>query len=231
MSRTWNVSVAVGNIRGNPVMRQRKVLEDSFRLCAMAQVVLAVEIKLARYNRAFRRAANKENQRVFFERRASQVAVPARWGTALKTAQHVLTKGAGWIPQPARDLNLVFHEETKTVYGVAHLTNGAWNRKRKPFKKARQRRWIRQEMRIQQIVEALHQEGWTVVIGGDMNTGPLRPRVNFHRNQETVMHAGLMWLVVIPAPGVQVIETRERKVDDIHTDHPFIRAKLTFHHA
>ena len=45
----------------------------------MGAVVLAVEIGLPRYNRAFRAAATRRHQQVFHEKWPVQVAVPDSW--------------------------------------------------------------------------------------------------------------------------------------------------------
>lgn len=217
--------MAVGNVRGNPLMRQRLVREDCRALMGLADVAMAVEIRVPRYNRAFRRAAAAEGKRPYFERSANQVAAPRGWGQ-LHGQRHVLTKGAAWIPQPKREACVLLDPAEKVAYVAVHMTNGAWNRKRKPFKRARQRRWLVQECGVSRLVADLVAEGYTVIVGGDLNTGPLRPSASFHPRQRVAARAGLMWALVVPADGAEARVAERRVVRDVNTDHPFLRVKI-----
>lgn len=229
--KRWSVSVAVGNIKGNPLMSQPKVRSDAHVLSALAEVVLAVEIKIARYNRAMYHAAKAHAQKVYFEKHPNQISAPEAW-TKTHKKHHRLSKGDATIPNPGRELDILFDDETKTAYGVMHLTNGAWNPKRKPRKKARQKLWLKQVAEARKIIAHLHSLGWTVVVGGDFNTGPMMPHVELHADQQVVNRAGLMWLVVIPAEGVTVkVFGKVTKTRGLYTDHPFIRATLQFEQA
>lgn len=220
MNPTISVSVVVGNVRNNPPMPQEDVVEDVETLHAMGQVVLACEIGKRRYDRAFRRAADENGRRAFFERSAVQVSVPRRW--PVHTRKHRLTLGIAGI-NPSRYMNIVFCDATKVAFASIHMTNGAWNLKRKPMKRWRRWAWNRQQRRARAIVADLRRLGWTVVIGGDMNR---RTAPRFHDKQQLVASASaIIHLVVVPASGVKVTWhgiVRKRG----NSDHAFVRATL-----
>lgn len=213
-------TVAVGNIRGNPVMRQRNVRHDSHDLFDMGEVVLACEIGLARYDRAFENAADLRDRRVFFRRSAVQVATPEDWATV--GARFKLTRGLAGV-NPARWLNVVFNQNSRTVYAATHMTNGGW-KKGKSRRLWRRRMWFKQFRKIKAKVAEWLAAGWNVVLGGDINRVDIQ---EFHPRQVVANHAGLMHLYAIPARGYKV-NVRGRDRMDPHSDHPFIRAKINF---
>lgn len=70
------------------------------------------------------------------------------------------------------------------------------------------------------LVARLHDRGFTVVIGGDMNNGN-RP-IRWSRLQTVTIQRELMQLAVIPASGVRAHVSRTNVVTDVYTDHPFV---------
>ena len=124
--------------------------------------------------------------------------------------------------------NAVFDQDTRTAYLAVHLTNGAWGPKWKSFRALRRRRWRTQVHRLRALIQELRHGGWTVVVGGDLNTGPQMPVVSLHPEAVVAIRAALMHLVVIPAEGVQVRVSSARGDHRVFTDHAFIRATLHF---
>lgn len=216
-------TVAFGNIRANPVMAQKRVVQDTNLLFRMGQIVAACEIGPVRYNRAFRRAANQRQRRVFFERSANQIAVPDHlrsYGQKYK-----LTSGIAGI-NPSRHLNVVFCPTTKTAYVVTHFTNGAWNRKKKSRKAWRQKMWLRQEAEAARLIKQWSTEGWDIVIVGDMNR--LWPP-NFHGRQVLIIDAGIIQMIAVPAYGRRItVDERRIEKHSQWSDHPFISANIDF---
>lgn len=226
MNRQYDVTVAVGNIRGNPVMPQRKVEHDCLALMALADVIFVNEMKRRRYDKALHKAAEVYKKTVVFTRRPNAVAHPKSW-QGLRSETVVLTKGDRRVPQPKRELNLVHDDVYRITYGVTHLTNAAWNRKRRPFKGRRRRLWLKQQQGIQEVARRLHREGRTFILCGDMNTGPLRRHIDVHSNQRTIYRHGLMHMIIVPAPDVRVLVDGTKRVGDVFTDHPLIRGRVT----
>lgn len=202
-----------------------RVLSDARKLMKMGRVVLACEIKGLRYNRAFRKAAGENGLRVLFEKYAVQMAVPKdmeiTWVRVVK-----LTDGVTGV-NPSRFLVLAFNAKDREIYAATHMTNGAWGRKIKLRRALRQHLWLTQERKIRETLAPYVKTGWTVYIGGDMNTGVYRNTVNFHRNQKVMERSGLMWLLVVPGQGTKVAVDGRNVVRNVFTDHPFIRAKGT----
>lgn len=215
--------VSVGNIKGRPLMKQPFVLHDCNLLMEMGKVALACEVGISRYNKAFRDAAKARNRRVFFERKAVQVAVPDHIPSYGQV--HRLSRGLKFV-NPSRYLNVVFCPETNTAYGSIHMTNGAWNSKKKSRKSWRRKTWLKQELRAAALISKWRAEGWNIIIGGDMNRNE-PPR--FHDAQVVAKKSGIIQLIVIPARGFSatVKHTHEERYRQ-KSDHPFISASITF---
>lgn len=224
------VGVAAGNIQNRPLMRQEDVRADTALLFSLGVVILACEVKIARYNRAFRRIAHRVGLKVYFERRAVQAAVPREWNSVGRA--HRLSRGLAGI-NPARWFNAIFEMEAKTVYVATHFTNGAWNDKPKRRKAWRRWVWRLQERRARALIAGWVAAGWNVVVGGDLNTGRYRNTVDFHPDQVVAVHAGLMWIVAIPAEGREVVVRHRRITPNKRTkgDHPFVSAAIGFRRA
>lgn len=218
-------TVSVGNIKNKPRALPRwKAREDIEKLCRMGTVNLAVEMGPQFYKRLFKEAA----QRVLHADTKAMVGVPHSYRTFPVRVR--LTKGRRLV-NPARYLNGVVVTDQHfgdTVFAVTHWTNGAWNFKRKPFKKWRRRRWFQQEAATAAQVARWVDQGYNVVVGGDFNTGPLRSHVQLHPDQVLVERAGLMHLYAIPTKGYTVKALGRRVERDVHTDHPFLRAFIQF---
>ena len=219
-------TVSVGNIKNKPFpLRRWKAQEDIEKLCRMGTVNLAVEMGPRYYKQLFRNAA----QQVFHADSKVMVGVPDTYNVE-DFCSHPLTKGIRGI-NPRRYLNAVVITDQHfgpTVFMATHWTNGAWNFKRKPFKKWRKKRWLQQQARAARLVSVYVDLGYNVVVGGDFNTGPARWSVALHKDQVLVERAGLMHLYAIPAPGYTVKVLGRRIERDVHTDHPFIRAFIHF---
>lgn len=222
-------TVSVGNIKNKPRMKQHKVEADCHTLTRMGTVALACELGPKRYKKAFRQAAHTRGLYAPRVDRAVQVAVAQSWAVG---ATHTirLTRGLPGV-NPSRWITCVEvpgEHFGPTVFMATHWTNGAWNFKRKPFKRWRKKRWLRQEAKARRLVGGLVAQGWNVVIGGDFNTGPMRSHVNLHPNQHLVERAGLMHLYAIPTKGYTTKVLGRRVERDVHTDHPFLRAFIHF---
>ncbi len=219
-------TVSVGNIKNKPRALPRwKAREDIVKLCRMGTVNLAVEMGPRFYKDLFRENVG----RAFFPKSKVMVGVPAAYKYVFPRSCE-LSEGRRGI-NPRRYLNGVFVEGEHfgpTVFAATHWTNGAWNFKRKPFKKWRRRKWLQQEDTTRHIVQAWLDLGYNVVVGGDFNTGPMRNHVRLHPNQVLVERAGLMHLYAIPTKGYTTKVLGRRVERDVHTDHPFLRAFIHF---
>lgn len=213
-------TVAVGNVQNRPPMPQVWVEQDIDALFVYGLVVLACEIGLRRYKRAFAAAAEASGRRVFHLDTKVPVAVPAGWGRTYGE-RHRLTRGLLGV-NPARFFNAVFYPRRRVVYVSTHFTNGAWNHKSKFMKAWRRRAWLKQQARAARLVDLWHRDGWRVVIGGDMNR--LEPP-EFHPDQQVIVSSGLMHLLVVPADNREV-PARGRMRIKRRSDHKYLRARI-----
>lgn len=206
-------------------MARFRVRSDAFKLMKLGQVILACEIKGARYDTAFRDAARHNRKKVLFEKYAVQMAVPKdveiSWVKTVK-----LTDGVKGI-NPSRFLQLAFNAEEREIYAITHMTNAAWGLTIRRGRALRRRLWLTQERKIRETIAPYVANGWTVYIGGDMNTGRYRNTVNFHDKQKVMERRGLMWLLVVTGQGAKTAVTARKVVGSVFTDHPFICATGT----
>lgn len=219
---TTMARVAAGNIQNRPLMPQDKVREDTKLLFSLGLVVLACEVKVLRYDRAFRQFAHRLARRVYFEKRPTQAAVPKSWRSWGRAYR--LTRGLAGI-NPARWFNAVFCPESRTIYVSTHFTNGGWNAKPKRRKAWRRWAWRRQERKARALIAEWNAKGWNVVVGGDLNR-VMDP--DFHSRQVTVVQAGIMHIIAIPAPGNKVVSRRARITRNVNGDHPFVSVEVGF---
>ena len=193
----------------------------AMRLAGPDGVVAAVEIDREN-DEPFEQAAHRANKRVVFRNRKTQVAFPAKWHSFTRL-QRTLTDALAGI-NPARDLNGVANCEQRTIYWSAHLPNG----KNKPGKVARLWRlaqWNRYERRAGRKINRWHERGWHQVVTGDIND---RHGINLHPRQVKAVHAGLMQMYAIPAPGHVVEVPRSHKTRSNKGDHPVVVAEVEF---
>lgn len=165
--------------------------------------------------------ARLHNLRAIHPRRKVQVAVPKDWHAY--ASEYRLTRS--WQPvNPARYLNAVFCPDQNTIFAVTHLTNGAWNQKKKIGKKLRRKLWLKQERELRQHVERWRELGWNVVIAGDMN----RYSAPFLAEGQRVVSEEYMHIICIPADGYEVRIRDERVRFKVHSDHPQVSADVRF---
>ena len=193
----------------------------AMRLAGHDGVVAAVEIDREN-DEPFEQAAHRANKRVVFRNRKTQVAFPAKWHSFTRL-QRTLTDALAGI-NPARDLNGVANCEQRTIYWSAHLPNGK-HKRGKVARLWRLAQWNRYERRAGRKIARWNSRGWHQVVTGDIND---RHGINLHRAQVKVVHAGLMQMYAIPAPGHVVEVARSHKTRSNKGDHPVVLADIDF---
>ena len=193
----------------------------AMRLAGPDGVVAAVEIDREN-DEPFEQAAHRANKRVVFRNRKTQVAFPAKWHSFTRL-QRTLTDALAGI-NPARDLNGVANCEQRTIYWSAHLPNGK-HKRGKVARLWRLAQWNRYERRAGRKIARWNARGWHQVVTGDIND---RHGINLHPAQVKVVHAGLMQMYAIPAPGHVVKVARDHATRSNKGDHPVVVADITF---
>ena len=79
--------------------------------------------------------------------------------------------------------------------------------------------------RTRRKIRYWHKRRWHQVVAGDIND---RHGINLHPAQVKVVHAGLMQMYAIPAPGHVVEVARSHKTRSNKGDHPVVLADITF---
>lgn len=199
----------------------KQARHDSELAMSLGDVVLACEVDRSN-DGPFDDAAHKSGKRVVFRGRKTQVAFPASWRSFTRL-QRTLTEALTGV-NPARDLNGVADCDTRTIYWAAHMTNGK-NKPGKSYRLWRGIQWRRYERRAARKVAKWNARGWHQIIGGDLND---RNGARFHERQETAAHAGLMWLIAIPAPGHYLMPSRDHVTRSNKGDHPVVWADVEF---
>jgi hypothetical protein len=208
------VLVATLNVRSNPEMVQRRVVHDVRRAVAIAAVVLWQEIGPTRYKNALRALAG------LWRHAHLRLAIPISWDAEefeRLGSGHQRTHRGRATASPARYLSWVIlrHRETgaEVVFLNTHFVSGAWNDKRKTFKAWRRRMWLRHYAALEAKVAQFHDQGYTVVGGGDFNR---RNVERFHADLEWMSAGGIDYLFVVPGPhdktnvqGFQVVRNFE----------------------
>ena len=224
MTRVVGINIPHRTRRESSEAHRKRSAYDArlaMRLAGPDGVVAAVEIDREN-DEPFEQAAHRANKRVVFRNRKTQVAFPAKWHSFTRL-QRTLTDALAGI-NPARDLNGVANCEQRTIYWSAHLPNG----KNKPGKVARLWRlaqWNRYERRAGRKIRYWHKRRWHQVVAGDIND---RHGINLHPRQVKAVHAGLMQMYAIPAPGHVVEVARSHKTRSNKGDHPVVVADIDF---
>ena len=138
------------NIRATPPQRSKRVREDlELALALGLHVYCWQELgKYKRYIRILKRVFGRDRWRHLFEGKRNIITLRRKRFHVLDTRTKLLSKAAGWLPQPKRLANAVLLRDKYTgdVDWVVnfHLTNGAKNRRWFPrrIKEARVNRWL-----------------------------------------------------------------------------------------
>ena len=211
--------VAVANIA--KYLTPAQTLADTRQVFRDGEVVMANELSNPSHRMIFLNTANRHRMQLVHPKQKVQVAVPEEWHAY--GSRYRLTRS--WQPvNPARYLNVVFCPDQNTIYAVTHMTNGAWNKKKKIGKKLRRKLWLKQERELRKHVERWVELGWNVVVAGDMNrySAPLLAL------GQQVVSEEYMHIIAIPTDGHQVRIKDERVRFKVNSDHPQVSADVEF---
>lgn len=220
-----HISVAVANIKSNPLMPLVYVDHDMALAAKPApDVVMAQEIAPPTYKARFRRFFGP-GRRIAGIRREVPIAYPSRWKTvaAWSKRRHL---GIPHITPNRYDVIV----KAITVDGIrvallnTHMISEAWTHNDKTTK-LRRALWRRHHKRTHKAVARLRDAGYSVILAGDLNHPG---SVSFGPKQHDVYVAGLLQLSVLPAPGVRLAAepTTRKAAGKVHTDHPILIASI-----
>jgi hypothetical protein len=195
---------------------------------AHADVYLMAEISTTPERALFRSALQRQHARAAGI--STDTAIGYRPSTITKRvvrAGYFHRAAAGPFSPARRYVLLKGDVDGFKVAAIAlHLTNGCTPRYRgRWWHEARcvavhdEISWIRTH-----LVTRLHNDGWTVVVGGDLNRGRrVRWQGRHHWGERRIPVRSLMQLAVIPAAGVTATLTHTRWIGHnghpLHTDH------------
>lgn len=223
-------TVVAANIRSFPTMRRYAYRHDMARLTRIkgAKAVLGAEIhepngELYYWRRDWRRAGYVVKHP---DVEVAQALDPRRFRIVSSHMRLLHGKVAGPV-SPARWF--VLTKARVRGFNVAvislHLTNGCWAGQRaRWFYSARCEALAVEIRRVRDRVAQLHADGWTVVVGGDMNK---HQRIDWspEPGEVAIQPVSLMQIAVVPAAGVtahlyagRVIRCREHG-GTLFTDH------------
>lgn len=211
--------VAVANIKKD--MTPARTLADTRQVFRDGEVVMANELSNPSHRAIFMDEANKHRAQLPHAQQKVQVAVPEEWNAYSRRVR--LTRGFPLV-NPARWMNVVYCPQENTIYCAVHMTNGAWNRRKKRTKKIRRRLWLKQQSIMRAEVERWLALGWNVVIAGDMNR--FSPP-GLHARQVSVSEE-YMHIVCIPTAGYLVRIRDEVVRVKVNSDHPQVSANVEF---
>lgn len=210
LPRRASFTAVAANIRSYPAMSRRHYRHDIARLTRIRghKVVLGTEIMRRHRERALWRALWRSHG--YWLAGGSTENHEALTGAVRRvtaSSTRIAAKAAG-PDSPPRYLTI-----TKGVLDGrplaaldTHLTNGCFPHNRdRWWYPARCRTNDRERAVIRRIADRLHWAGWTVLVGGDMNT---HQRIRWGARQQSV-DSGVMQLAILPAPHVRV------HVDDV----------------
>jgi hypothetical protein len=236
IAATDSLVVALGNFCSNPVYPAGKIKQDMKSMFSLhPDVTLSCEVAPASYRKRLRKVAHHHGHDVYGIAKATpgdgRTENPITIGQRLAVTgtPHTirLSNGRAKIT-PDRDMTIVrTHTPAahKLAFIGAHLVSEAWTHQ-DATTAWRRATWNQEHDRIKAKVAHLHQLGWTVIVGGDLNHPD---PVTWHKNQVLAVNRGLMQLAVIPAHGItahvgalDVIGVRK-----LTTDHPIIAAPIT----
>lgn len=160
--------------------------------------------------------------------RGREVPISLRHWEVLDAYQVRLHRGRpGAGPSRWATVVIATHEggalQGAVAFVATHFVAGAWNDKRKPWKKWRQRVWEKSWADCGEIIEGLVDQGFPVVFGGDLNRiGVIRPVPGF----KWATHHSIMYLGAVSGDELKVQATRALKPRHGSADHPIIGAEI-----
>lgn len=239
-SRTARFTVVAANIRSFPTMSRHAYRHDVHRLTQIVgrKAVLGSEIKPRNGERwQWVHQWHAAGYAVLHRERETTQAIDTHGFRFVSSASRFIHRKVAGPASPSR-----YWVRTKTTisgYRVAfmslHLTNGCTARHRFRWWYAARCRALRDEIATaRHRVATLHANGWTVIIGGDLNT---RHRVDWSpvSGERSIRPTTLMQIAVVPAAGVtaalrdtRVVRAR-RNGGVLFTDHnaPVTHVALT----
>lgn len=232
------IRAAVGNFQSLPVHSKKLIRADMRKMFTLdPDVTFSCEIKPATYRSALRVVARRHGHPAVYGL-AKDTAGDGRTENAITLGHRLslhapahtrrLSDGLAKVT-PNRDMTIV---RTVTPAGLrvahvaTHLVSGGWSEHTDSTTAWRRATWHAEADRIRAKVQQLHDHGWSVLVGGDLN----HPHaVTWHADQITAANQGLMQLAVIPAKGIRahVGPLSIIPADRLTTDHPIIAAPVT----
>lgn len=227
------INVTTANVCGNPMRPKWAVRRRMDQAISIAGVVFGQEIarsnrwRRGNYSSMWRSVAWDHNKRTYGSPREVPISLNTDVWKVLGTSS-VMVHGGRKRVSPARYITVVEarrHTGELVAFVNCHTVS-------KPRRGVSASRWRMDRHRLYmsklgRIVARLHEAGYTVVFGGDMNHR--RPR-KVHPDQLTLVSSGLDHLWVLPGPDatVRIRKPRKRRRTAL-MDHPILTGRFYLH--
>ena len=225
--RNIRLRVVVANIMCNPRMPQGWVEDDMEAIYQHhPDVVMWSEVEIWRYQNALSEVFMPHlwnNQFNFGIESPISLRISKFPGYQRFTHNWIKAHSGRPLTTPRRVIAFTLDHDLKILFLTGHDVSGAWNRKKKLFKKWRQRMWTRHWNKAKHLIDDYTERGYAVIYGTDFN------RLNvpaFSDYQHTAVEHGIDKLFVISGPETKIKVLKHGKVEGLHTDHPAIWADL-----
>lgn len=227
------ITVTTANICGNPLRPKPAVRRRMRRALSQPDVVFGQEVarsnrwRSGNYSKMWHRVAVVYGKVTFGGPHEVPISIPKGW--KILGSELVKVHGGKRRVSPARYIVAVRVQVGE--HQLAFVNCHPVSKPRRGVTSSRWRiaRWDQYRTRLAGIVTDLHDQGHTVVFGGDMNKRDV-PRI--HPDQAQLIHSGLDHLWIAPATGVTATVTRRRKVGrTLLMDHPILTVTVDLRSA
>lgn len=222
------LTVTTANICGNPLRARPAVRKRMRRALARAGATFGQEVarsnrwRRGNYSTLWHRIARRAGKATVGGSREVLLSFPTSWPVSSAMVDEVHGGRRGVSPARYIAVACVLVDGVRVALVNCHPVSKP--RRGVPASAWRIARWAQYHARLVELVDQLVDEGYTVVVGGDMNR---RKVPVIHARQRTLVRSGLDYLWIVPAAGVSVVGVHTRKIGrTILMDHPILSATV-----
>lgn len=218
--------VTTANICGNPRRPKAAVRRRMRRALMLGGATFGQEVarstrwRRGNYSAEWHQLAEHLGRVTIGGPREVPISLPAGWPVRSSSVELVHAGRRG--VSPARYLTTACTVVDGILVAFVNVHPVSKPRRGVPASSWRIARWAQYHDRLREHVAELVAEGYTVLVGGDLN------RVNvpaFNARQRTLIAAGLDHLWIVPARGVAVVDVQASKIRrTLLMDHPILSA-------
>ena len=221
--------ISTANVRGRPLMPQRKVRLDVKTAKSRSGIVGWQEIGSDRYKRAVKGIYGDD-----WETCQLSVPIPISVRSSnfkILKSGYQLTHHGKALATPNRYVSWAFVQGRdnpfKFIVMNTHYVSGAWNNKPKPYKAWRKRVWEVHWKVQYDLVRGFHNAGYSILGTGDFNRVEVK---RFHPDQVWLTKGGIDKLWFLEGKhGPQFKQVGDLIRTDMNSDHALKTARVRLH--